>query len=319
MKHRKRKYGSLKRKKAVRRRKLGITVRRLTAFFLFFMMILQPAGGQKSFWESLGNLEILTDSETLEDLSRFLFRLKLEVQWNASELVNLAAEKAGWKKEEGLQAGRRISAEEIPAYSGEAAEELFSNQPDFSGELLEQAKQGFERYGELDALGRCTGACASVGLETMPVGARQDISEITPSGWKNRAYDFIDGGYVYNRCHLIGYQLTAQNANEKNLITGTRYLNIEGMLPYENLIANYVEVTGKHVLYRVTPVYEGVNLVASGVLLEAQSVEDQGTGIRFCVYCFNVQPGVEICYLNGENQEETGKKSSGNTEKGKER
>ena len=161
--------------------------------------------------------------------------------------------------------------------------------------------ESFEYYSDLDELGRCGTAYSSVGTDLMPTEKRGSISKVKPSGWQVSKYDFVDGKYLYNRCHLIGYQLTAENANEKNLITGTRYLNVDGMLPFENLVADYVKETENHVLYRVTPVFEGNNLVASGVLMEAESVEDAGDGVEYCVYVYNVQPGVEIDYATGEN------------------
>lgn len=173
------------------------------------------------------------------------------------------------------------------------------NVPRFSDEEKKHAA-AFEIYSDLDALGRCGVAFACVGKETMPTEERGPIGSIKPSGWHSVKYDFVDGKYLYNRCHLIGYQLTAENANEKNLITGTRYLNTKGMLPFENMVADYVKETGNHVLYRVTPVFEGKNLVASGVYMEAYSVEDDGDGICFYVYVFNRQPGVKIDYLTGD-------------------
>ena len=173
------------------------------------------------------------------------------------------------------------------------------NVPRFSDEEKKTAA-AFENYSDLDALGRCGVAFACVGKETMPTEERGPIGSIKPSGWHSVKYDFVDGKYLYNRCHLIGYQLTAENANEKNLITGTRYLNTKGMLPFENMVADYVKETGNHVLYRVTPVFEGKNLVASGVYMEAYSVEDDGDGICFYVYVFNSQPGVKIDYLTGD-------------------
>lgn len=173
------------------------------------------------------------------------------------------------------------------------------NVPRFSDEEKKTAA-AFENYSDLDALGRCGVAFACVGKEKMPTEERGPIGSIKPSGWHSVKYDFVDGKYLYNRCHLIGYQLTAENANEKNLITGTRYLNTKGMLPFENMVADYVKETGNHVLYRVTPVFEGKNLVASGVYMEAYSVEDDGEGICFYVYVFNRQPGVKIDYLTGD-------------------
>jgi DNA-entry nuclease len=156
---------------------------------------------------------------------------------------------------------------------------------------------------ELDSLGRCGTAYACVGVDIMPTEERGEIGMIKPSGWQTVRYDdLIDGMYLYNRCHLIGYQLAGENANEQNLITGTRYLNVEGMLPFENQVADYVNGTKNHVLYRVTPVFDGDNLLASGVLMEAYSVEDDGKGISFCVFAYNVQPGVNINYANGESE-----------------
>ena len=184
-----------------------------------------------------------------------------------------------------------FSLENVPAFSGEPYVALSDNQPDFTQEELDQAAQGFEEYSPLDSLGRCGTAYASVGLDTMPTEDRESISSIKPSGWQTAKYDtdLVDGGYLYNRCHLIGFQLTGENANQENLITGTRYLNVEGMLPFENLVADYVKETGNHVLYRVTPVFSGTELVARGVELEALSVEDGGEGVCFHVYCYNNQ------------------------------
>lgn len=162
----------------------------------------------------------------------------------------------------------------------------------------------FESYSELDDLGRCGTATACIGLDLMPTEERGAIGQVKPSGWQISKYDFIDGKYLYNRCHLIGYQLSGENANERNLITGTRYMNAEGMLPLENEVADYVKETGNHVMYRVTPVFEGDNLVASGVRMEAYSVEDDGKGVCFNVFVANVQPGVVIDYSDGSNWEE---------------
>lgn len=163
----------------------------------------------------------------------------------------------------------------------------------------------FERYSELDALGRCKTAYACIGRDIMPTEKRGSIGQVRPSGWHTVKYDFIDGKYLYNRCHLIGYQLSGENANERNLITGTRYLNVEGMLPFENMVADYVKETGNHVLYRVTPVFENSELVARGVTIEALSVEDGGDGICFNVYVYNIQPGVIIDYSNGTSKAES--------------
>lgn len=195
-----------------------------------------------------------------------------------------------------------VSLEEIPEYDGDPYVVVEDNEPEFEEE--DMTTQSFEEYSELDDLGRCHEAYANVSLDTMPVEERGNISSVIPSGWENQEYDFVDGGYVYNRCHLIGYQLTGENANEKNLITGTRYMNVEGMLPFENEVADYIWETDNHVLLRVTPIYDGDSLVASGVQMEAKSVEDDGEGVEFNVFCYNVQPGVEIDYATGENHEE---------------
>ena len=191
----------------------------------------------------------------------------------------------------------KITLNNLPAYSGEAYVELNDNVPSFSKK--DMTSKAFEKYSELDDLGRCGTAYANVCRETMPSEERGNIGMIKPSGWHTVKYDNVDGKYLYNRCHLIGYQLTAENANEKNLITGIRYLNIEGMLPYENMVASYIDETDNHVLYRVTPIFKGDNLLASGVQMEAYSVEDKGKGVSFNVYCYNVQPGIEINYLDG--------------------
>lgn len=194
----------------------------------------------------------------------------------------------------------KITLNNLPAYSGEAYVELNDNVPSFSKN--DMTSKAFEKYSELDDLGRCGTAYANVCKETMPTEERGNIGMIKPSGWHTVKYDNVDGKYLYNRCHLIGYQLTAENANEKNLITGTRYLNIEGMLAFENMVADYVEATDNHVLYRVTPIFKGDNLLASGVQMEAYSVEDKGNGVCFNVYCYNVQLGITIDYSDGSSK-----------------
>lgn len=193
-----------------------------------------------------------------------------------------------------------ISLEDIPEYSDEPYVVINGNEPNFSEDDF--TTTSFEKYSDLDELGRCQVAYANIGKDLMPTQERGSISEVKPSGWENKKYDIVDGKYLYNRCHLIGFQLTGENANKKNLITGTRYLNVTGMLPFENQVADYVKETGNHVLYRVTPIFDGDNLVASGVLMEAESVEDKGEEICFCVYVYNVQPGVTIDYATGESK-----------------
>ena len=191
-----------------------------------------------------------------------------------------------------------FNAADVPAYSGEPYTAVNNNEPSFTSDNL--TTEAFENYSELDALGRCGVAYANVCLETMPTEKRGNISEVKPTGWHSVKYDNVDGKSLYNRCHLIGYQLTAENANQQNLITGTRYLNVDGMLPFENMVADYVKETDNHVLYRVTPIFTGDNLVADGVLMEGYSVEDEGDGICFCVYAYNVQPGITIDYATGD-------------------
>lgn len=199
-----------------------------------------------------------------------------------------------------------LQLEDIPEYSGEPYTIINDNEPEFSEEILTDVS--FEEYSELDELGRCGTAVASIGQDLMPTESRGSIGQVKPSGWQTVKYDCVDGKYLYNRCHLIGYQLTAENANEQNLITGTRYMNVEGMLPFENMVADYVKETDNHVAYRVTPIFEEDNLVASGVQMEAYSVEDEGDGICFNVYVYNVQPVIVIDYATGEShmaEEET--------------
>ena len=188
------------------------------------------------------------------------------------------------------------------AYDGKPYVVINDNDPDFTD--ADMTTTSFERYGELDGLGRCTTAFANIGKDLMPAEKRGPIGEVKPTGWQTAKYDNVDGKYLYNRCHLIGYQLTGENANEKNLITGTRYLNVDGMLPFENMVADYIKETNNHVLYRVTPVFSGDNLVASGVQMEAESVEDNGDGILFNVYCFNAQPGIAIDYATGDSHQD---------------
>lgn len=193
----------------------------------------------------------------------------------------------------------QTTLDEIPAYQGESYVIINNNVPEFT----DAQKQGpaYEFYSELDSLGRCGYAEAKVTQELMPTQERGAIGQVKPSGWHTVKYDCVDGKYLYNRCHLIGYQLTGENANEKNLITGTRYMNVEGMLPWENLVADYIKKTNDAVMYRVTPIYDGNNLVANGVQMEAQSVESDE--ISFNIFVFNIQPGIEINYADGSSQE----------------
>jgi len=192
------------------------------------------------------------------------------------------------------------SVEEIPEFSDVAYVAINDNVPFFMPEEI--TEESYEYYSDLDALGRCGVTMACIGVDIMPTEDRGEIGSVKPTGWQSVKYDIVEGKYLYNRCHLIGFQLAGENANKKNLITGTRYLNIEGMLPFENLVADYVKETKNHVLYRVTPLFDGDNLVAHGVLMEGWSVEDEGEGVCFCVYAYNAQPGIEIDYATGESR-----------------
>lgn len=193
-----------------------------------------------------------------------------------------------------------ITIDEVPVYSGDPYVVINDNEPSFSSEELES--DSFESYGELDDLGRCTIAFANLSKELMPQGERGSIGKVKPSGWQTVRYDSVDGKYLYNRCHLIGWQLSGENANERNLITGTRYMNTEGMLPFENMVADHIKETDGHVLYRVTPIFVEDELVARGVQMEAYSIEDAGASICFNVFVYNVQPGIEIDYSDGSSR-----------------
>ncbi len=191
-----------------------------------------------------------------------------------------------------------ITMEEIPIYNNTPYVAINQNVPSFKEEEL--TTTSYEKYSALDSLGRAGVAVANIGIDLMPTEERGSISSIKPSGWHTVKYDFVDGKYLYNRCHLIGYQLTGENANIKNLITGTRSMNVKEMLPFENMVHDYIVETKNHVLYRVSPIYEGNDLVARGVWIEAESIEDRGEGISFSVFVFNVEPGVTIDYRTGE-------------------
>ena len=208
-----------------------------------------------------------------------------------------------------------VDLSSIPAYSGNAFVTINNNKPSFSS--AELTTKGYEKYSPLDSLNRCGVAIASCGKEIMP-GANEErgsISSIKPSGWNQAKYDGISGGWLWNRCHLIGWQLSAENANRENLITGTRYMNISGMLPFENMVADYIRETGNHVAYRITPIYKGNNLVCSGVQMEAYSIEDSGEGIEFNVYCYNVQPGININYADGSSSSQSGSNNTTSSSK----
>lgn len=230
---------------------------------------------------------------------------------NSSEASSTTASKAE-KPTSSVGSGRAVAVDplNVPQYSGNPYTVINNNIPNFSASEL--TSKGYEKYSNLDSLGRTQIVIASVGKDTMPKEdeERGSISSIKPSGWIQAKYTNVSGGWLYNRCHLIGWQLSAENANKSNLITGTKYLNINGMLPFENMVADYIKETGNHVAYRITPIYIGKNLLASGVQMEAYSVEDKGDGICFNVYCYNVQPGVTINYATGSSSGPTEETSS---------
>lgn len=212
-------------------------------------------------------------------------------------VVVISGSNVGWMQQTEVQAATDLS--QAPGYTGSPYTVVNDNEPDFA--KSDFTTEAFEDYSDLDSLGRCCVAYANICKELMPTEKRGRIGMVKPSGWHTVKYpDIIKDRYLYNRCHLIGFQLAGENANEKNLITGTRYLNVEGMLPFEDEVADYVKETGNHVLYRVTPVFDGDNLIASGVQMEAESVEDSGAGVKFNVYCYNVQPGIGIDYATGD-------------------
>lgn len=223
----------------------------------------------------------------------------LEAAEQAAEEATVSGDKLppNGGKGETSAAGAVFSMDQVPEYSGDPYVIVNGNVPYFTEDEL--TAESFEFYSDLDSLGRCGVTIASIGKDLMPTEKRESISHVKPTGWQTAKYDSVEGKYLYNRCHLIGFQLAGENANEKNLITGTRAMNVDGMLPFENMVADFVKETGDHVLYRVTPIFEGDNLVADGVLMEAQSVEDAGEGVLFCVFAYNAQPGIQIDYATG--------------------
>ena len=204
-----------------------------------------------------------------------------------------------------IAAAKTSTSFTIPKYTGKPYAVINKNVPYFKKSELK--KTSYETYAKLDKLGRCGVARANIGKDLMPTGKRGAIGSVKPTGWQTVKYDIVDGKYLYNRCHLIGYQLTGENANKRNLITGTRYMNVDGMLPFENMVADFVKETGKHVLYQVKPIFKGNNLLASGVHMQAKSVEDNGKGISFNIFVYNVQPGIKINYANGKSALANGK------------
>jgi len=247
--------------------------------------------------------EDLADGDAVEGGNSELADSRTEPNAEEVEQSEDEAEIIYLTPEEVAEAGKGVDLQDIPPYEGEPFVVINDNVPYF--EAGEMSTTAYEYYSPLDELGRCGVCVASVGMDVMPTEERGSIGSVKPTGWVNNKYPgIVDGSYIYNRCHLIGFQLTGENANRQNLITGTRYINVDGMLPFENMVADYVKETGNHVMYRITPVFDGDNLLASGVLMEAKSVEDDGEGILFNVYCYNVQPGIMIEYSTGDNRPE---------------
>lgn len=220
-----------------------------------------------------------------------LLALALGVVYNFESFDNKVTDEININKND------NISVLDIPDYSGFNYIVLNNNEPVFDNV---DTSKSFEIYSDLDDLGRAQVAFSNIGKDLMPTEKRTSIGMIKPSGWHTVKYDIVDGKYLYNRCHLIGYQLTGENANSKNLITCTRQMNTKGMLEFENKVADYINKTNNHVLYRVTPIYKDDNLLASGVIMEAKSVEDNGEGIKFNVFVYNIQTGIEIDYKTGD-------------------
>lgn len=244
-----------------------------------------------------GTNDSLPDTQTTEAVT-----VQAQDSTSQTDAIQMSSEEAASLAEAHINTALEAFANEaIPEYSGNPYVELNGNVPYFTDEEL--STTAFELYSELDSLGRCGACYANICKEIMPTEERGSIGMVKPTGWHTVKYDCITDRYLYNRCHLIGYQLAGENANEKNLITGTRYLNVDGMLPFENEVADYVDETDNHVLYRVTPVFSDDNLVASGVIIEAKSVEDKGAGVQFNVYCYNVQPEISIDYIDGQSWE----------------
>lgn len=226
------------------------------------------------------------------------FLAAISILLTMSLILAGCAGEMGTQEQDGTERSAAVTAAEIPEFDEEPYVVIDNNVPDFPEE--DMTAESFEYYSPLDELDRCGEAYANIGRDLMPTEKRGSIGLVKPSGWHTVKYDGVDGKYLYNRCHLIGYQLTGENANESNLITGTRYMNVEGMLPFEDMVADYIKETNHHVLYRVVPIFDGDNLVASGVQMEAESVEDHGEGIQFNVFVYNNQPGVEIDYETGD-------------------
>jgi DNA-entry nuclease len=268
----------------------------LIAFLLTVCLLFSACGSETSSqpYENTSNLSSIssTQSETNNETE------SSETQDNDVSSETESSRQETQKSTTSTIGKPSVSLSNIPAYSGKAFVALNNNEPFFSSSEL--TTKSFEQYSNLDSLGRCGVVMACVGKDIMPTEERGSIGQVKPTGWHTVKYDCVDGKYLYNRCHLIGYQLTGENANTKNLITGTRYMNVEGMLPFENMVSDFVKETGYHVMYRVTPIFEGNNLLVNGVQMEAYSVEDDGDGICFNVFVYNIQPQIAINYANGD-------------------
>lgn len=284
----------IKKRKSRRGRKKKLF--RLKKFLASLFLILAGLIGGRGGYEYYRTGSIENTVQALKETGEFA----QELPQQAEELGGMVQKQLSQWTNNGDRQRAAVLPDEIPAYSGSSYVEVNGNIPSFSDE--ERNREPFEYYSELDELGRCGYAEAKITPGLMPTEERGQIGMIRPSGWHTVKYSGIDGNYLYNRCHLIAYQLTGENANEKNLITGTRYLNVEGMLPWENMVTDYIHSTGDAVLYRVTPVYKGDNLVASGVQMEAESLGSED--IRFNIFVYNVQPGIGIDYANGDSWQE---------------
>ena len=263
---------------------------------IWFLLIALLIGGCGSETESRQTDAIM--QQTLTETADTLEETQEQRAVVASDETESAAKTQDEITDYATEKSSVLTMEEIPAFADAPYVVIDDNEPDF--QESDYSETSYEYYSDLDELGRCGVAVSNIGKDLMPTKKRGSIGKVKPSGWHTVKYDFVDGKYLYNRCHLIGYQLTAENANEKNLITGTRYMNVDGMLPFENMVADYIKETGNHVLYRVTPIYTGDNLVADGVEMEARSVEDDGDGICYHVFVYNEQPGVAIDHATGE-------------------
>lgn len=284
--------------------------KRLFAFLLSIIMLFSFVGCDIDTSDYNGNSSIESSSNTTDVFDDESSVVDSNAKSSSTDSTNSSSAQESNVSSVGIGTASSVDPSTLPAYSGTAYVVINNNQPNFSSSEL--TTTGYEKYSSLDSLGRCGVALASCGKEIMP-GAdeeRKSISSIKPTGWIQKSYSGISGGYLWNRCHLIGWQLSAENANRENLITGTRYMNINGMLPFENMVADYIKETGNHVAYRITPIFEGRNLVCSGVQMEAYSIEDDGDGICFNVYCYNVQPGITINYATGDSSGPSNESSS---------